>query len=145
MRLKGHTGLQNSIVAELRDFRPTRLFLLSAMDYHTDHKLVHQETLISLFHAYGDIWPELGSPLQASSVTIYEMAVYCPFMTPPDFQITAEDAVFQRKLNAISAFRSQTQIEHLVAAVQNAGAMEYLRTLPFSFFDPNMYKSYFED
>ena len=61
--VEGHTGLQNSIVAELRDFRPTRLFLLSAMDYHTDHKLVHQETLISLFHAYGDIWPRVGESI----------------------------------------------------------------------------------
>lgn len=140
----GHTGLQNSIVAELRALRPTRLFLLSAQDYHPDHKTVHQEALISVFHACGDIWPELGTPLPQAP-WIHELAAYCPFAVDPDIQIIGTEAQFAAKLAAIEAFASQTQIATLVAAVRTAGPVEYVRSFAFATYSPSSYAGLFPD
>ena len=141
-RVGGYTGVQNSITAELREFRPTRLVVLSAEDYHPDHKIVHQEVLISLFHAQGDIWPELGPPL-AHMPWVHELAAYCPFAEDPDIQIVGDTALFERKLAAIAAFASQKQIERLVEAVRAAGPVEYVRSFRFSTYSPSAYASLF--
>ena len=140
----GHTGLQNSIVAELRAFRPTRVFVFSSQDYHPDHKTVHQEALISLFHALGDIWPELGRP-PATTPWIHELAAYCPFVTAPDIRIVGTDAQFDTKLAAIGAFASQTQIATLVEAVRAAGPVEYVRSFEFATYSPSLYADLFAD
>ena len=140
----GHTGLQNSIVAELRAFDPTRVFVFSARDYHPDHKTVHQEALISLFHALGDIWPELGRP-QATAPWIHELAAYCPFVADPDIRIVGTDAQFDTKLAAIRAFASQTQIATLVEAVRAAGPVEYVRSFEFATYSPSLYADLFAD
>jgi LmbE family N-acetylglucosaminyl deacetylase len=139
----GYTGLQNSIVAELRSYRPTRIFLLSSNDYHPDHKVVHQETMISLFHAQGDIWPELGDPI-VGRPWVHELAAYCPFVSPPDIRLRGSDALFRVKLDAITDFASQTQIETLVAAIRNAGPVEYVRSYRFETYDPSAYASLFD-
>lgn len=139
----GYTGLQNSIVAELRSFQPTRVFVLSSNDYHPDHKVVHQETMISLFHARGDIWPELGGPIPGRP-WVHELAAYCPFVSPPDIRLRGSDAVFQIKLDAIADFASQTQIDTLIAAIRNAGAVEYVRSYRFETYDPAAYASLFD-
>src|SRR6056297_2307288 len=77
----GHSGLQNSLTALLRDLRPTRVFVPTGADYHPDHQIVYRELLISLFHATGAVWPELGAPLD-SPPPLYEMAIYCDFPAP---------------------------------------------------------------
>ena len=138
----GYTGLQNSIVAELRSWRPDRLILLSPQDYHPDHKMVHQEALISLFHARGDIWPELGPPLEADPI-VHEIAAYSPFVAPPDLELRCHDDLLRRKLEAIGAYASQRQIGRLVESVRAAGPVEYLRTMPFEFYNPAAYAGYF--
>lgn len=139
----GFTGLQNSFVSELRRYRPTRLFLLSAADYHPDHKTVHQEMMISLFHAQGDIWPELGPPIEARP-WVHEVAAYRPFPEPPDICLRADEATFRGKLDAIAAFASQTQIDRLVQAVRRAGPVEYVRSYRFETYDPATYATLFE-
>jgi len=140
--IRGYTGLQNSITAELRDYRPTRIFLLSANDYHPDHKVVHQETMISIFHAQGDIWPELGAPI-AARPWVHEIAAYRPFTEEPDICLRGDPEQFRMKLDAITAFASQTQIGELVAAVRRAGAVEYLRSYRFDTYDPTVYAHLF--
>lgn len=139
----GYTGLQNSIVAELRSYRPTRLFLMSANDYHPDHKIVHQEAMISLFHGQSDIWPELGPPIDARP-WVHELAVYRPFLSPPDIRIQSDRETFQTKLDAIADFSSQTQIVTLVEAIRNAGAVEYVRSYRFDTYDPSIYNGLFD-
>lgn len=138
----GYTGLTNSITAEFRDFRPNRVFLMSAADYHPDHRIVHQEALISTFHAGGDIWPELGEPL-VDRPWIHECAAYSPFDVDPDLEIAAPPAVFEAKLDALAAFASQTQIESLVAAIREAGPREYLRSFRFETYSPTRYHALF--
>lgn len=139
----GAAGLQNSIVWELRAFRPTRLLVMSAADYHPDHRMVHQESLISVFHATGDIWPELGSPL-SEVPWIIECAAYAPFFRDPDIQVLGSDELFARKLEAIRAFSSQTQIAGLLARLESAGPQEYLRCYRFETYGPDLYARLFE-
>jgi len=140
--VSGYTGLQNSITAEIRQFNPSRILLMSAADYHPDHKVVHQETMISIFHAQGDIWPELGPP-KSGTPWVHEFAAYAPFQSPPDLQINGSPELFARKLAAIEAFRSQTQIQKLVENVRDGGAREYARSFPFRTYDPREYGELF--
>lgn len=138
----GHTGLTNSITAELRAFRPTRLMVMSAADYHPDHRVVHQEALISIFHACGDIWPELGAPLDTVP-WVHEFAAYAPFTEEPNVQIEGSAAHFDAKLAAIEAFASQTQIATLAAAIRASGPYEYSRAYRFETYTPSRYAPLF--
>lgn len=139
---EGHTGLQNSLTWELRALRPDRVFVLSGNDYHPDHKLLHQELLISLFHAQGSIWPELGPQLE-SVPPLYELAAYCPFHGEPDYRLQGDEHAFQRKLDSIGAYRSQRQLESLLKGIEESGPYEYLRTYPYELYRPAHYAALF--
>lgn len=140
----GHTGLQNSFTALLREVRPTRVVLPTEADYHPDHKIVHRELLISLFHAAGAVWPELGEPL-AAVPHLYELAIYNDFPSPPNLQIEGSEKDFAAKLEAIAAFASQEQITAVVEGVRSGGPYEYVRELPFTFYDPARYAELFSE
>jgi len=138
----GYTGLQNAYVNLLRRVRPTRLFLATGNDLHPDHKSVYQEVLISLFHAQGEIWPELGAPL-AALPPVYEMAIYCAFPGEPEIKIEGGPVHLERKLAAIAAYRSQKQIELLVEKLRAAGPVEYFRRADFALYSPAIYDGLF--
>ena len=138
----GHSGLQNSFTALLRDLRPTRVFVPTGADYHPDHQIVYRELLISLFHATGAVWPELGAPLDAPP-PLYEMAIYCDFPAPPTLQVEGSEEAFAAKLEAIAAFASQEQIAAIVDGVRVAGPFEYFREVPFSLYDSRHYAELF--
>lgn len=142
-QIAGFSGLQNSYTCALRRIRPTRLFLPSANDLHPDHKIVYQEALISVFHAEGAIWPELGAPL-SSLPSIYEMAIYCAFPGPPHIKLEGSRESFRRKLDSIGAFRSQVQIGRIVESVRAAGPLEYFREADLKFYSPEIYLPLFE-
>lgn len=139
----GYTGLQNAFVQKLRTIKPTRLFMPSPMDYHPDHQIVHNEMQISLFHAAGEIWPELGDPTDVPAV--YELAIYCDFPEAPNLQLKCSEEQFQAKLDAIAAYKSQKQIELLVKKVKDAGPVEYLREVNFKFYSATEYHQLFTD
>lgn len=138
----GHTGLQNSITAEIRSFQPTRILVMSGEDFHPDHKVVYQEVLISVFHAQGDVWPELGPPL-THLPWVHECAAYAPFVDNPDLEFTGSEELFRQKLEAIATFASQTQIAHLVADLKDSGPYEYIRSFPFETYSPKRYAHLF--
>ncbi|MEX2442692.1 MAG: PIG-L family deacetylase [Alkalispirochaeta sp.] len=138
----GYTGLQNSITAEVRSYRPTRILVMSGRDYHPDHQIVHQEMMISIFHAQGDVWPELGSPI-GELPWVHEFAAYAPFAGDPDLELTGTDELFQRKLQAIATFASQTQIARLVDDLKESGPYEYIRSFPFETYSPKRYAHLF--
>ncbi|MFO7782596.1 MAG: GlcNAc-PI de-N-acetylase, partial [Spirochaetia bacterium] len=142
--LDGHSGLQNSFTALLRDLRPTRVFVPTGADYHPDHQIVYRELLISLFHATGAVWPELGAPLVAPP-PLLEMAIYCDFPAPPTLQVEGSAEDFATKLDAIAAFASQEQIAAIVDGVRAAGPFEYFREVPFSLYDSRHYAALFGD
>ncbi len=140
--IKGFDGLQNAYTASLRKIRPTRLFVATAADLHPDHQMVNSELMISLFHANGDIWPELGLPTPVPEVV--EFAVYCDFLTPPDIQLLATEVELEKKLAAIYAYASQKQIATLVENVRNNGPEEYFRQVVFKFYEPKSYRKLFK-
>ncbi len=142
--LEGFVGLQNSFTQALRKFRPTRVFVPAPTDLHPDHRITHSELMISLFHASGAIWPELGAPL-VEVPQVYEMAVYCDFSEPPNLEIIADETHFRRKLASIAAYESQLQIGELVRSVKKAGPYEYIREVNFHFYCAETYKPLFRD
>ena len=58
-----------------------------------------------MFHASGDIWPELGAPLAVPQ--LFEKAIYCDFAEAPNLEVHGNDDAFQHKLRSIEAYRSQ--------------------------------------
>jgi LmbE family N-acetylglucosaminyl deacetylase len=138
----GGGGLQNALTHALRQIRPNRVFLPTSADLHPDHRIVHEELLISLFHAQGNIWPELGEPT-TEVPKVYEFACYCDFPEPPRMRIDATGMMLETKLDAIRAFASQEQVELVVAIQRNVGAIEYLRDLAFRFYCPEQYHPLF--
>lgn len=140
--LEGASGLQNAYPYMLRKIRPTRVFLPTLTDLHPDHRIVHEEMLISLFHAQGNIWPELGKPI-ADIPTVYEYATYCDFATPPQIRIQVPEQLLARKLDGIRAYASQEQIELLVEVQRQAGPVEYIREVEFNVLHPGQYEEQF--
>jgi LmbE family N-acetylglucosaminyl deacetylase len=140
--IEGAGGMQNAITHALRQIRPTRVFLPTGADLHPDHQIVHEEVLISLFHAQGNIWPELGTPI-AEVPKVYEFAVYCDFPEAPQIRIQTPPAMLETKLQGILAFASQEQIGTLVDVQRNAGPIEYFRELEFRFYSPQAYHPLF--
>ncbi len=144
LEIKGFKGLQNSFTYYLRKISPTQCFLPTCNDLHPDHRIVYDEFLISVFHAGGDIWPELGEPLRKIPY-IHEAAVYCDFSSPPTLRITTPKSYLDNKLNAISFFRSQKQISSLVENVRSCGAQEYIKSIIFGLYRPEKYYNIFEE
>jgi LmbE family N-acetylglucosaminyl deacetylase len=138
----GGGGLQNALTHVLRQIRPNRVFLPTSVDLHPDHKIVYEESLISLFHAQGNIWPELGEPT-TEVPKVYEFACYCDFPEPPRIRVDATDIMLETKLDAIRAFASQQQVELVVAIQRDVGAIEYLRDIAFRFYCPEQYHPLF--
>ncbi len=140
--VEGFTGMQNAYTHHIRSFRPTRIFVPGGVDYHPDHKMTYQELLISVFHASGDIWPELGAQLPWVP-RVYEMAIYCDFEGQPNFQVKAGDAELEIKVKSIEAYQSQTQIESLIEGVRKSGPVEYFKDIVFTFYNPAKYEGLF--
>ena len=140
--LCGSVGLQNSLTYTLRKFRPVRVFVPTPTDLHPDHRITHSELMISLFHAAGAIWPELGPPL-VEVPKVYEMAVYCDFCKSPNLEVIADEVHFRRKLESIAAYQSQVQIAAIVEQVKKAGPFEYFREVPFRLYSAETYRPLF--
>lgn len=141
--IEGYSGLQNTFTYYLRKIRPTQCFLPTSNDLHPDHQISHAELLISLFHASGNIWPELGPALERVPY-VHEMGVYCDFPEPPKLRMRTPLSYLERKLEGIAAFQSQKQIGALIDIVRKTGPEEYLRALRFSLYQPVRYRNQFE-
>jgi len=142
--LNGFVGLQNSFTYYLRKINPTQCFLPTNNDLHPDHRIIHEEFLISLFHAAGNIWPELGKPLDKVPY-VHTYAVYCDFAVPPTLRMRTPLVYLENKLKAIAAFRSQRQISSLIENVRHCGPEEYIRAIDFKLYHPASYRNMFEE
>ena len=136
--------MQIAFTRLLRKVRPTRVLLPTVADLHPDHRIVHEEFMISLFHAQGNIWPELGEPIPEVP-RIYEMAVYCDFPEPPQIRLDTPPEMLEIKLQAIMAYASQEQIATVVDIQRAGGPVEYLREVNFRFDAPQHYESLFAE
>jgi LmbE family N-acetylglucosaminyl deacetylase len=135
-------GMQISLTRLLRQVRPTRVFLPTSSDLHPDHRIVHEELMISLFHAQGGIWPQLGEAI-AEVPRVYELAIYCDFPEPPQIRVETPASMLETKLQAILAYASQEQISALVEIQRATGPIEYIRELKFRFYAPQQYNELF--
>ena len=142
-QVAGYTGLQNAFTRVLRNIRPTQCFVPTFNDLHPDHKITYDELLISLFHAGGSIWPELGCPLDKTP-HVHEMGIYCDFPEPPTLRVQTDEDILENKLRAIGAFQSQKQIAALIEGVRRSGPYEYFRSLNFQLYKPQRYFDLFE-
>lgn len=141
--IEGFTGLQNSLTYHIRKIRPTQCFVPTSNDLHPDHKIVHEELLISLFHAQGIIWPELGPAIEHIP-HVHEIVCYCNFPEPPHLQIKTSSELLDKKLNAIGSFRSQRQIDTTIDIIRDAGPVEYIRDIKFHLYSPDLYTHLFQ-
>ncbi|MGL6194408.1 MAG: PIG-L deacetylase family protein [Thermoguttaceae bacterium] len=141
--IAGATGYQNSFTWALRKIKPSRVFLPSQTDIHPDHKAVHEQFVMSVFHAQGNIWPELGEPTPMIPL-LYEYATYCDFLTPPTIRVKTSPDMLERKIDGILAYASQEQISLLVDVQRNCGPQEYIRELEFNVLQPQKYAALFE-
>lgn len=141
--IAGATGLQNSFTWILRKIRPTRVFLPTQTDLHPDHKMVSSEMMISIFHAQGGIWPELGASIERIP-KLYEYATYSDFITPPTIRVRTSEALLEKKLAGIAEYKSQEQIELLIEVQKKAGSQEYIREADFDILQPGKYDSLFD-
>jgi LmbE family N-acetylglucosaminyl deacetylase len=144
LAVKDFVGLQNSFAYYLRKIQPTQCFLPTWNDLHPDHRIVYEEFLISLFHAAGNIWPELGEPLDKVPY-VHTYAVYCDFLSAPTLRMRAPVSYLENKLKAIAAFRSQKQISSLIENVRHCGPEEYIRAIDFKLYHPVNYRNMFEE
>lgn len=140
--IEGYVGLSNAFTHHLRRTRPARVFVPTVADLHPDHQVTNHELMISLFHASGAIWPELGRPLEQVP-RVYELAIYCDFPQPPQLELRSDAGAFEKKLQSIAAYRSQLQIARLVENIRAAGPYEYLRELNFRFYSPSNHTAAF--
>ncbi len=140
--IEGYTGLQNSYVYHLRHVRPTRVFTMSSNDYHPDHMITYQQLVISLLHAAGSLWPELGEPLEWIP-HLYEMPSYCKLTGNPDLRLSGSPDHFQRKLDAIAMYRSQLQIKAIVDNIRDSERAEYFAYRPIIRYRPEQYAALF--
>ena len=130
--IEDHVGLQNTYTYFLRKLKPSKVFLPTEQDAHPDHKVVYQEALISVFHAAGTIWPELGSSLEVLP-KVYEMAIYGDFSTQANIKVLGCGARLEKKIESIKAYESQKSAIHLlVAHLQERGPVEYFRDTNFN-------------
>ena len=141
--IEGSTGIENSYTWLLRKVRPTRVFFPSITDIHPDHQKTHEEMVISVFHAQGNIWPELGEPIPEIPY-LYEYATYSDFQTPPDMRITVPEELLEKKLAGIAAYKSQEQIGALIAIQRQAGCREFVRQKTFDLMVPGKYNYLFD-
>lgn len=140
--IAGATGLQNTYTWVIRKAKPTRVFLPVHTDLHPDHQVTHHEFLICFFHAQGNIWPELGEPI-AWVPNLYEYATYSDYASPPDIRIRGDAELLEKKLEGISAYKSQEQIDLLVSGIRNGGPQEYVKEMRFDIIQPKKYNSMF--
>jgi hypothetical protein len=114
----------------------------TSTDLHPDHRMVHSELMISIFHACGDIWPELGEKLSKVPY-VSEMAVYCDFPSPPQLRITTPESYLDKKLECLAKFASQLQIDSLIENVRAGGPVEFLRSMDIHLYQPSRYMDRF--
>ncbi|MDR1960608.1 MAG: PIG-L family deacetylase [Planctomycetaceae bacterium] len=138
----GAVGIQNTLTWLIRKVRPTRIFVMNRLDLHPDHRIVNTELSISIFHAQGDIWPELGPPVPHLPL-LYEYPTYSDFVSPPAIRVRVSGDLAEKRLQAIAFFKSQLQIELLVEGVRQAGGNEYLHEMIFDILPPGKYDSLF--
>jgi LmbE family N-acetylglucosaminyl deacetylase len=140
--IAGGVGLQNTMTYILRKVKPTRVFMPNRLDMHPDHQVVNNDLMISVFHAQGPMWPELGPPLPMIPL-LYEYPTYCKFASPPTMRITVSEDLAEKRLQGLALYKSQQQIDLVVESIRKAGGVEYLLEIVFDLYSAEEYRAVF--
>ena len=140
--IAGAVGLQNTMTWLLRKVKPTRVFMPNRLDLHPDHSIVNKELIMSVFHAQGQIWPELGPPIPQLPM-LYEYATYNDFISAPTMRVRVSDDLVEKRLAALALYKSQLQIDLVVNEIRKAGGNEYLLEMSFAVYSAKKYESLF--
>lgn len=134
----GAIGLENDMTWLLRKVKPTRIFLPNHRDLHPDHRAVHMDLIMSIFHAHGEIWPELGEPI-TKIPKLYEYATYSNFASAPTMRINVPESLVVRRFEAVAMYQSQRQIALTVEELRKVGGLEYLFEMEFDLIQREKY------
>ncbi|MCF6227614.1 MAG: PIG-L family deacetylase [Planctomycetes bacterium] len=131
-RLEGDKlcGLEPALCKLFRRVRPTRVFTTDEADWHPDHRVTFQEVRISLFHALGEIWSELGKPLDELPA-LYSFPVYAPMASEPEFFVEANIGGVVLKQSALQKFDTQSEV---IGRLEDGANRECLRRVPLDKF-----------
>jgi LmbE family N-acetylglucosaminyl deacetylase/fructoselysine-6-P-deglycase FrlB-like protein len=135
------TGLGQRLTAILRKIQSTVVFGPTPRDLHPDHRVTSRELDMACCWAGSDIWREMGPVLLP--VKRFNYAVYCAFPDPPEFQISSGPELFNKKLAALSAFKSQTCITDMVDRLKSDGPVEYIHEAHWEPYQPSAYADLF--
>lgn len=121
--IAGYTGMQNSLTRLFRIIRPTHVFTTAQSDIHPDHKAVEEEVRISIFHAASAIWGELGPSCEKPELFTWGTYPLLP-RRKVNLTVRAPQELFEKKLDALSHYKSQGQIAQLIEEIRGIGPIE---------------------
>ncbi|MCL2743309.1 MAG: PIG-L family deacetylase, partial [Planctomycetaceae bacterium] len=140
--INGAVGIENSMTWVIRKIKPSRIFVANRRDLHPDHQAVSYELMISIYHAQGAIWPELGEPIERIP-NVYEYATYSDFISTPNMHVRVSDDLVEKRLQAVALYKSQRQIDLIVNELKKVGGNEYLLETKFEIFNVKKYENIF--
>lgn len=136
-------GLQVTLTKLLRSVDPAVVFVPTPNDLHPDHKVVGEQLLISLFHASGEIWEQVGV-VKKDLPSLFYGAVYCE-LDKVTHAVFGSQNYFAAKIRAIEKFQSQRQIDSLVNGIREQPPIEAFEKVSFTFHDRSRLKGLFSD
>jgi hypothetical protein len=117
------------------------VFCCTGADLHPDHRITRPEVDMAICWASSRIWAELGEPI--APPVRWDYAVYCAFPTPPDAEVQANAAAFERKVESMDAYASQAVIDEMKARLRADGPYEYFQRATWQPFRPSLYRALF--
>ncbi|MHC4841900.1 MAG: PIG-L deacetylase family protein [Planctomycetota bacterium] len=115
-------GLEPALCKVFRQLKPTHVLTTDEADWHPDHRVTFDEVRISLFHANGDIWSELG-PTLVHLPALYSFPVYSPVKSI-ELRLKADAHAVTARETALQRFKSQ---ETVVSRLDDSSRCQYLR------------------
>jgi LmbE family N-acetylglucosaminyl deacetylase len=115
----GEPGAYQALFRLIRAVRPTTLLVPSALDFHPDHQVVAEASLVAAVQARETLMPDLGDPVPIGRLLAYQVWEPLPACTHR-FPLT--DRLTRAKRGAIAAFGSQTDA---LARMAELGTLRY--------------------
>ena len=142
---ENHEGKDDGLIAQLikyfREVGATRFLLPNDNDFHLDHQATFHSALYSLIQASEKIVPDFKGKSRRDSILRY--GVWSPFDGNPTHAIKTSQDTLDRKLEGLSSFKSQKQIEEIKNNIRNRGPYEFFQEFVVKSFPIEEYKKMF--
>jgi len=134
-------GLIYMLIKTFRKIRATRFILPNENDFHLAHQAVFHASLYSAIQASQRLYPDVGEPINLKSVM--RCGVWSPFKNNPSHGFKSSEEAFQRKMNGLFCYKSQEQIDKIIAGLKERGPFEYFQEYLLEGFPADKYNKYF--